>query len=174
MSRLLGYNLGSGQRPFKSTEQVEWVNVDSQSKYEPDVLIDLRTLRVDQIPSADYVVLHHVLEHFGCNEADWLIDLCRNLLKPGGSVIITVPDMPKLVRMWLDGEIDDQLFMTNVYGAYMGDEADRHRWGFTHISLRQLLLPHGFRSVKRFDFRDIPGADIAKDDRWILGIEAIK
>jgi hypothetical protein len=175
MSRKLGFNLGSGQRPFSSTPDITWVNVDSQDKYEPDICCDLSQSSAQLQPgSADYVVLHHVLEHFGCNEANWLVSLCHNLLKSGGSVIITVPDMPKLVKMWLNGELDDQLFMTNVYGAYMGNEADRHRFGFTKTSLNTLLAPFGFSKIKQFDWRAIPGADIARDDRWILGVEAIK
>ena len=64
--------------------------------------------------------------------------------------------------------------MTNLYGAYMGDEADRHKFGYTGESLAVYLQECcGWTTVRTFDFRPIPGADIAQD-WWILGVEAIK
>ncbi len=74
--------------------------------------------------------------------------------------------------MWLEGRLSDQLYFTNLYGAYQGHEADRHRWGYTYRSLWELLYGTGFNPVM-FDCRPIEGADIARD-RWILGMEAVK
>lgn len=164
-------NIGSGQRKFASP----WVNVDKQAKWEPDVLWDAGNSG-DKCPfevnSCRTIVLHHVLEHFGCNEGNLLLGVCRSLLIPGGNLLVFVPDMKQLAHMWLEGRLSDQLYMTNLFGAYMGDDADRHRWGYTPDSLRQTLDSAGFKTYP-FDWRSIKGADIAQD-RWILGMEAIK
>jgi len=172
-----GINCGSGQRPFHSTPEVHWLNVDSVEKWKPGLLCDGAHLpHCDNI--VDYFVLHHVLEHFGCGEAAGLIKEAHRVLKPGGSLIVCVPDMAALNHGWFTGKIDTQIYMTNVYGAYMGHEEDRHKWGYSGGSLLKFIvtcLPREgtFTEVIPFDFRPIPGADIARD-WWILGIEARK
>lgn len=166
---MLKLNLGSGQRPFGEG----WKNVDISPKFNPDIVADCSSLPMFEGGSADLIVAHHTLEHYGCGEADGLIKECRRLLAPMGSLLVFVPDMQKLVRMWIEGQLSDQLFFTNVYGAYHGEEPDRHRWGFTEQSLKDLLYGYDFR-VLDFDWRTILGADIARDDRWILAVEAVK
>ena len=166
----LWLNLGSGQRKFKSSP---WINIDTQAKWEPDVVSDA-TAYLSKLEdcSAGLICLHHVLEHFGCGEADSMLKECRRVLNWSGSLLIFIPDMWGLARMWKEGRITTQVYMTNVYGAYMGDEADRHKWGYSYDSLCDYLRKLGFLAGK-FDWRKIEGADIAKDV-WILGVEAVK
>ncbi len=162
-------NLGSGQRKFGP----DWINVDTQAKWEPDVALDGAQYLAQLHPGeVSMICLHHVLEHYGCGEADSLLRECHRVLAPNGSLLIFVPDMRALSEAWREGRLSDQVYMTNIYGAYMGDEADRHKWGFTEQTLKDTLYRIGFR-VLSFDWRKIPGADIAKDF-WILGVEAIK
>lgn len=168
---MLRINLGSGQRPFGAG----WTNVDSQARWLPDVCAEGgEYLKQQADASAELICLHHVLEHYGCGESAPLVRECHRVLAPGGSLLIFVPDLNKLARMWIEGMMDTQVFLTNVYGAYMDDEADRHRWGFTPITLRRFLRENGFTRTLAFDWREIPGADIARDDRWICGMEAVK
>src|SRR5690349_12550390 len=107
MSKLL-LNLGSGQRPFEKP----WINVDSQSRWEPDVCCDASCLPFED-ESAEIVVLHHVLEHFGCGEGRGLVEEAHRVLTPGGRLIVTVPDARRLAQMWLMGKMSDQLYFTN-------------------------------------------------------------
>jgi len=170
----IGLNVGSGQRPFKSQmDVIQWINVDSQARWNPDIVCSGDSLPY-QDNHADYFVLHHVLEHFGCGEAASLIRESYRVLKPGGRLIACVPDMEALARGWLAGKISTQIYLTNVYGAYMGSEDDRHKWGFDRNSLVEFLAGQRVWShIGFFDFRPIPGADIAKD-WWILGVECRK
>lgn len=166
-------NIGSGQRKFHTTDSVEWVNVDSNPKWEPDIVAS-----GDQLPipdnTTDIIVLHHVLEHFGCGEACGLIQECHRILKPFGSLLVFVPNLAELASMWQEGRVSTQVYVTNLYGAYMDDEADRHKWGYDPASLKDFILTSAkWRSYYRFDWRPIEGASIAAD-RWILGVEAIK
>ena len=166
-------NVGSGQRPFEKP----WINVDKQACWKPDVLWDAGNL-LDPCPfeqeSADMIVLHHVAEHFGANECNALIGQCHTILRKGGSLIVTVPDMRALARRWLFGSLDTETYFINVYGAYMGDEADRHKFGFdTHTLTETLKKSAKWSEVKDFDNRPIPGASIAAD-WWIFGKEAVK
>ncbi len=170
----LGLNVGSGQRRFETTPEVRWINIDKISRpgMEPDLVCDGASIpRADN--SADYFVLHHVAEHFGCGEAHGLIKEAHRVLKPGGSLLVFVPDMRLLAERWLSGEMDTQLYMTNVYGAYMGDEADRHKWGYDRFSLWDFLWSCKWRGIRVFDGRTIPGASICID-WWICGMECVK
>jgi SAM-dependent methyltransferase len=167
---MLKLNVGSGQRKFGEG----WTNVDCQDKWSPDVVADGAHMPMFEDGSAECMVLHHVLEHFGCGEGAGLLAECYRILARGGSLIITVPHVRELVKAWVTGRMDDQLFFTNLYGAYLGDEADRHKWGFTPVSLNDSLWAvAAWDDVVLFDWRVIPGADIVQA-WWILGMEATK
>lgn len=162
-------NLCSGQRPF-----VGWTNIDTQAKWSPDIVADGANLPMIADESVEMVVIHHGLEHFGLGEADSMFKECYRILEKGGSLIICVPDLRALAKAWLRGEINSYIYCVNLYGAYMNDEADRHKWGFDSNSLTaQLWKIAKWRVVLPFDHRPIEGADIAQDF-WILSVECVK
>lgn len=167
---MLRLNLGSGQRPFGDG----WTNVDISDKYKPDVVADCSHLPMFHDGSAEMIVCHHTLEHYGCNEGTAMLQECFRILAPDGSLIVCVPEMRALAKAWIRGDMDTQLFMTNTYGAYHGEEPDRHRWGYDGLSLAAYLMSIApWSKVKTFDNRKIEGAGIVAD-WWILGIEAVK
>jgi len=170
---MLRINCGSGQRRF---EGHGWINADCVSRegQVPDVVMNALEPWPWEDGSADMVCFHHVAEHFGCGESAPAIAEAWRVLRTGGSLLIFVPDMRKLAQRWLTRQLTDQIYMTCVYGAYMGEPGDRHAWGFTYESLSEFLNRVTGAQVKPFDWRAIPGADIARDDTWILGMEAIK
>lgn len=169
---MIGLNVGSGQRPFDRSQG--WINIDSNPRWEADLVRSWDHLPMFKDGSVDIVVSHHSIEHVGCGEADGCIWEAWRVLKPEGSLIVSVPNMRKLAVLWLSGELTTQIYMTNVYGAYMGHEEDRHKWGFDAVSLEGQIKVAPWRAVGDFNYRPIPGADIARDDRWILCLEAVK
>lgn len=171
-----GLNVGSGQRPFSSMPEIEWINVDSvehEGMPKPDLVCDGASLPF-LTDSVHLVVLHHVLEHFGCGEGLGLVREAHRVLEPGGSLLVFVPDLRALAERWLAGGLSTQIYATNLYGAYMGHEEDRHKWGFDGRSLHEFLTQSAkWQAIGPFDWRTIPGADIAKDF-WILGAECFR
>jgi predicted SAM-dependent methyltransferase len=122
----------------------------------------------------ELVVLHQVYEHFGHGEGVPLLCEVYRVLQDGGSVIITVPDMRALAEKWITRQIEDYIYFVNMYGAYQGEEGDRHKWGYTYASLaKEVREVTAWKKVVPFDWRGIAGADIARD-WWILGLEAVK
>ena len=169
----VGLNVGSGQRPFTSNPEVNWYNVDSQEKWHPDFCCDGANIPTAD-ESADYFILHHCLEHYGLGEASGLIQEAHRVLKHGGRLLIFIPDVKALARKWLDGGINDYIFMVNMMGAYCGDEADRHRWHYTEQGLKEFLYNCAeWEKVIPFNWTVIPGSDFARD-WWILAYEAVK
>jgi SAM-dependent methyltransferase len=175
MGAAMKLNIGSGQRRFANEHG--WINIDCVSRdgQVPDLICDVGR---DSLPyprnSVDLIVLHQVYEHFGCGEGHDLLREIYRTLKPEGSLILTVPDMRALAARWLSKQIDNYIFMVNVYGAYQGEPGDRHKWGYNSESLREDLWSAApWRMVIPFDWRPIEGADIARD-WWILGMEAVK
>ncbi len=167
-----GLNCGSGQRPFDST--CGWINIDIQEKWNPDIVADWNKLDMIADGSQDWVVSHHSLEHVGCNEGLGFVHEAHRVLKPGGSLLVFVPNLRVLAQRWLTGQMDTQLYMTNIYGPYDGSESSRHRWGYEIDSLREFLRHAApWIQVQPFNWRPIEGADIAKD--WhVLAMEAVK
>ena len=173
MAQKVGLNIGSGQRPFHSNAEVQWWNVDTQAKWSPDLNCDGSRIPLED-NFVDYVVLHHVLEHFGCGEGAELIKEAHRLLKPGGSLYIFVPNMRQLAVRWLAGKLDTQIYLTNVYGAYMGSEDDRHKWGFDYPAMLNFLSTTCvWDNIRCGDLHTPPGADCAHD-WWILEVECVK
>jgi 2-polyprenyl-3-methyl-5-hydroxy-6-metoxy-1,4-benzoquinol methylase len=58
-----------------------------------DYVTDIRTLAGVSDASLDFIVACHVIEH--TNNPIGAIDSCYRALKPGGSLVLVVPDMNK-------------------------------------------------------------------------------
>jgi ubiquinone/menaquinone biosynthesis C-methylase UbiE len=170
---LLKLNVGSGQRKFDAS--LGWTNIDINAAWAPELVADCSSLPMLADASCSMIVSHHQLEHVDLTQADAMLAEWYRLLAPGGSLLIFVPDLRALADAWIEGRIDDFIYCVNLYGAFMGHEADRHKWGYRFLSLRQKLWLAGpWREIKKFDWRKVEGADIAAKDFWILGVEAVK
>ncbi len=168
-----GLNAGSGQRPFNP--DLGWINLDMNPKWEPQVVADWRHLPMFDDNTFDIVVSHHSIEHVGVGDGDGFIKESHRILKPGGSLIVIVPDPREISKRYVDGQLDDVMFNFLTYGAYMDHEADRHKNSFSRqglVDYLKRLAP--WHDIHAFNWRQIPGADIAGWDWWFHGQEAIK
>ena len=100
-------NLGCGGRPLKG-----WINIDnfdyekndsSRSGSAYDIKMDIRELACAN-ESVDEILLVHVLEHFVRWETVKMIGHYFTKLKPGGSLIVEMPDLDKCIELYLKGK----------------------------------------------------------------------
>lgn len=169
-----GLNCGCGTRHFKNENGMFWANIDINPECNPDYMQNWNDLSRWDNACVDVVVSHHSMEHVGCGEASGFVREAWRVLKPGGSLLVFVPDVKALVQRWILGQLDTQIFLTNIYGPFDGTEASRHRWGYDREHLTKFLMDcASWSEVKPFDWRKIEGMDAARD--WhVLSAEAVK
>jgi SAM-dependent methyltransferase len=148
-------NLGCGDKILQG-----YINVDfaeSRKGNKPDIISDLRALEFAH-DYADEILSVHVIEHFYPWEAKDLLLHWKDILKPGGRLVLECPNILTAAEMLLkdpdraaraDGK-DGQLAMWPLYGdPAWKDPLMCHRWGYTPTPLIDLLNHCGFSNVRR-------------------------
>lgn len=124
--------------------------------------IDYRT-QIDRLPmfadeSADLIYCCHAFEYFDRIEAPAVLREWHRVLKKGGILRLAVPDFPALVSVYeKTGNLDD--ILGPLYGRIAittenGKSVIYHRTAYDFQSLKDVCLEAGFRSVRRYDWRD--------------------
>ena len=164
-------NLGSGPHPLDG-----YVNIDL---YRPaDVQDNAITLKQFQLGSVEAIKADHILEHLGKRDGQRAIIRWHQLLAPGGTIKITVPDVVMSIRAWLHAYESG----SDVWGfrshAIWGDQAhagEYHCWGFDEASLYDYMSKVGFRDIEisREDGHD-PEYPGGKRPGWWIVARAVK
>jgi predicted SAM-dependent methyltransferase len=168
-------NLGSGGRPLPG-----WINIDNYD-YEKqdtsrnaaiyDVKCDIRNLEVPAA-SVDVIMLVHVLEHFVRWDAIKMLRSYFEILKPGGALIVEMPDFDKCIEWYLRGRDAPHMHtpigirnmgLTQFYGNQW-DELDyeTHRYVWTLDEFLNVVRDIGYE-VSRADHAAVfhrPGRDM--------------
>ena len=147
----------------------DWVTVNSHSESLIAVTDDIDVIRkmhnLHGFANASVAVIYssHTLEHagFGDLELQETLNEWRRVLKPGGLLFISVPDLPTLSEMYLDPELSfSQHWMVTrmMYGAQM-DDSDYHKIGFDETLLASFLMSSGFCDIERVGSFNLPFTD---------------
>lgn len=148
-------NLGCGDKILEGYINVDFAETRKGNK--PDVIADLRDLQFES-DYANEILSVHVIEHFYPWEAEDLLNHWKKILKPGGRLVLECPNILTAAEMLLkdpdrvaraDGK-DGQLAMWPLYGdPAWKDPLMCHRWGYTPVTLIDLLKRCGFNNVRR-------------------------
>lgn len=133
-----------------------WVNIDVVSpaggKRAPDMLADARAIPLADGCASEIMCIHG-FEHFYRWEVDALAAEWKRLLKPGGRLVLELPDLLKCCQNILRGA-DASAKNENQFGLWglYGDDTLRdpfmcHRWGWSPKSLAKFLKSHGFTNI---------------------------
>ena len=125
---------------------------------------------------ADYVYSSHFIEHLSKKDASHLIKEMYRILKPGGVLRISVPDLEYAISLYKMGEKDKML------SSYFFVEDDnshyaRHKFMYDYDMLADALVKVGFKDIRRARFKggltpDLEILDNRSDES--LFIEAVR
>jgi len=164
-------NLGAGGEydPYE-------LQVDLRKAPHIDFVADIRALPAEWENAFDVAKSHHVLEHFGFQETPAVLAEWYRIIKPGGILQVTLPDIQCASEAIAAGRFDTYLrgvlygdqghpfWSQGAYGGYDTEDADgqprkeprflphsyqhnHHKSGFTAAYLIELMEAAGFVNV---------------------------
>jgi hypothetical protein len=145
-------DLGSGFNTPYFGKDTKVVRYDGDPACHPDVLCDLRAIPAND-GLFDLAHMRHVLEHFPPFEAPDIVKEAARILKPGGKLVVDVPNLATAAREILKYDADEKYINWNdyplwqVYGRQDGSPGELHRNGFTRHGLKRLLEACGLVEV---------------------------
>ena len=169
---LLKLNLGCG-----GDIREGYVNIDKYDFRQPEVVVraDIFTINYPD-NSIDEILLSHVIEHLTIWKVPSLFSNCYRMLKQGCKLIITVPDIDKLCRAWVDATdrqeryiVLNAIFSPHQSDLITGDTISPHIWGWCHEHLNEHLSQAGFSNVIYSD-----GESKTPGRNWCIKAEAVK
>ena len=131
-----------------------------------DYVGDCRDLSRFADASVHEIYASHVLEHLGYAELPVALAGFHRVLRPGGTLRISVPDLGVLSRLFLDPacSTEERIAVARMIFGGQIDEHDFHRCGLDYDFLAGFLDNAGFarvEKVERFDlFRDMSGVQL--------------
>ena len=146
-------HLGCGKRFIPG-----FVHIDAVDYPHVDHVATIDNLSFIQTDSIDLIYNCHVLEHFKRRDVERVLREWLRVLKPGGTLRVSVPDFSQLCEVY---QRDNKLEL--VIGALFGRQDYLYNihynvFDFTHLS--QSLEQAGFVNVRRYDWRQTEHADM--------------
>lgn len=114
--------------------------------------------------SVDFIFSSHVLHHLYREDALALIREAVRVLKPGGTIRITVPDLEVIVAMYLEGR-REQALKYLFYPKEARSNLSRRCYQYDFVLLKGLMEEAGVRNVRRCKFREGRVPDLDRLDR---------
>lgn len=174
-------HIGCGRNYFNG-----WINIDNNSDNnitKLDLNLDLRNPLPFKDDSVDFIYNEHFLEHLTAAEGLKALIEFRRVLKPGGMLRISMPDLEESVnnynnKDWIPGDcgplgvLKTRAEYLNICFRWWG-----HQWLYDWDELDRRLQEAGFSEIKQCKLResDIPElVGLETRDESILIAEAIK
>ena len=146
MSKQIKLHLGCGGKNIDG-----FINIDVRQIPGVDYIDDIKSLSKFKNNSIDLIYASHVLEHFGRNEYKNVLNRWYELLKPGGTLRLAVPDIEKVV-MYYDQFKDLKKLRGFLWGG-QNYPNNYHYMGWDLITLKEDLTEIGFKHIIRYDWK---------------------
>lgn len=151
--------IGCGRNLMK-----DWLNTDLNPNRKIVFLDATKRFPFDDL-TFDYVFCEHVIEHLKYLDGKNLIQECYRILKPGGKLRISTPDLQFLLELFSENKSDQQKRYINwavnsflpeigIYSEVFVINNFFRAWGHKFIydykTLYDLLSKSGFFKIKRY------------------------
>lgn len=131
-----------------------YCNVDIAPTGVTDVIDDVSSLKRFPDKSASEIYACHVLEHFCHDDIPRILRRWYDVLQPGGLLRLSVPDIDRIVKIYLDNW---QHFQTPGNSPWIGliyggqsTQYDFHKTGFNFCWMKYLLEGCGFINCQEY------------------------
>jgi predicted SAM-dependent methyltransferase len=155
-----GYPLRQKLHPhFRGAEWRE-IRLDVDPAVEPEIVCSITDMRPVAESTVDAIWSSHNLEHLERHEVPLALAEFVRVLKPGGLLLLTLPDLQQVARLVAEDRLEDQAYMSlsgpitpldMIFGhtasLARGNRFMAHRTGFTARTLRRLLTEAGFVEI---------------------------
>lgn len=156
--RLQGLHLGAGDFPIP-----EFLNIDANPMALCDLTAGVERLKLRR-ESVAVIYNSHVFEHVPRASADKVLREWYRVLVPGGKLILCVPDMEILTKIYLTGIQNYKLSEAKrnvemACGIIFGGQRDRydfHFFGYSFETICSMLELAGFREIQRINVQSLP------------------
>ena len=156
-------HLGCGER-YKEG----WLNVDFPSaEYNPNIKVDLKHNLLKPLPidsnSASFIYNEHVLEHFTMPQGLFILKECYRVLKKGGVLRVSTPDLEIIVGYYTDRfrEWREDLYVKEGGGDWLQTRCEMvnfrfrdcgHQYIYDTEEITRRFNEVGFSKIKRVDY----------------------
>ncbi len=163
-------NLGSGSIRIKNFK-----SIDAHPFATSDIIGGIKKIKLKS-DSVNIIYNSHVLEHVGRLKTFSVLKEWHRILRPGGSLYISVPNVEVLYKMYLDNineyhDPNKRKLIDMIVGIIHGGQNYRlnvHYNGFSFITLEHLLVAIGFEKVELFDPEKVSFLNDVKDGSKII------
>ena len=157
-----------GRNPYRPGE---FLNVDIVDMPKVDLVFDItKVFPIDDGVIAE-VFSAATLEHLRKPHVDHVLREFFRVMKPGGILQVSTPDIEAIAKGILEGE-DLGVINQHLFGKYKSDQTedyDLHRWMYPAPAMIKRLEELGFTRAER-----IPMGDVPHDERYNYLIRAFK
>lgn len=166
------YNPNKLHQRFNRDEWKE-IRLDIDPNVKPDILGDITNMADVADASVDAIWSSHNIEHLYPHQVEVAFREFHRVLKPGGFVFITLPDIQAVARHVAEGNLEEPLYVSPagpisaidiLYGfrpsLEKGNYFMAHKTGFTAQTMTRKLMNTGFKEVK---------VQSVKLDLWAVG-----